>query len=137
MQVRVGETGTLPTKAHKGDAGWDLYAPCDFVVPAKGFSDRINLGIGIAIPAIHVGFVMERSSQGKKGIFSTGPVVDHGYTGDIHLTLGNLSSEDVEYKKGDRVAQLVVFPIATETLEQVDQFEETERGTKAHGSSGK
>lgn len=138
MKVRVDTGGTLPTRAHRGDAGWDLYAPRYFVVPAGGYSERVDLRVGFEIPAGHVGFLMERSSQGKEGIFSAGPVVDHGYTGNIHLTLGNLGAEDKHYRAGDRVGQLVVFPIAdVEELEQVDAFAETERGANAHGSSGK
>ena len=137
MKVRVDQGGTLPTRAHRGDAGWDLYAPEDFVVPAGGFSDRVNLLVGFEIPAGHVGFVMERSSQGKNGIFSAGPVVDHGYTGNVHITLGNMGEDHFHYSKGDRVGQLVVFPIADiEALEVVDQFEATERGEGAHGSTG-
>lgn len=136
MKVKVESYGTLPTKAHNGDAGWDLYAPIEFTVPAGGFSDRIDLGVGFEIPKGFVGFVMERSSQGKVGIFSAGPVVDHGYTGNVHLTLGNLGDEDRVYEAGSRVAQLVVFPINEEGLEEVSEFAETERGDKAHGSSG-
>jgi len=125
----------MPTKGHEGDAGWDLYTPVDFTVPAKGFSDRINLLVGFEIPRGYVGFVMERSSQGKKGLSSTGPVVDHGYTGDVHATLTNSSDEDVVYSKGDRVAQLVVLPVFTEGLE-LSSVLEGERGDNGHGSTG-
>ena len=126
----------MPTKVHETDAGWDLYAPEGFTVPAQGFSSRINLGVGFEIPVGYAGFVIERSSQGKKGLVSVGPVVDHGYTGDVHLTLCNNSNEEVVYEKGDRVAQLVVSCISTEALEQADELE-GERGNNGHGSSGR
>lgn len=136
MKVRVAAHGTLPTKAHSGDAGWDLYAPDTIIVPAHGFSNRINLGVGFEIPAGYCGFVTERSSQGKNGVFSAGPCVDHGYTGDVHLTLGNMSDEDVVYQKGDRVAQLVVFPVFDEYLEESEELS-GDRGDKGHGSTGR
>lgn len=137
MKVRLRDFGTLPAKAHATDAGFDLYAPETIVVPAHGFSNRVNLGFGIEIPAGHAGFVMERSSQGKVGVFSAGPVVDHGYTGDVHLTLGNMSDEDVVYQAGDRVAQLVVFPIAdVHELEVVESLS-GDRGDNGHGSTGR
>lgn len=135
MKVRVKEFGTFPTKAHPTDAGFDLYAPEDFTVLSMNYSDRINLGVGFEIPAGFVGVVLERSSQGKKGLFSIGPVVDCGYTGDVHLTLCNMSDEDVHYSKGDRVAQLVVHPISNETLELADELS-GERGDNSHGSTG-
>ena len=125
----------MPTKGHDGDAGWDLYTPVSFEVPAKGFSERINLLVGFEIPKAHAGLVIERSSQGKKGLGSVGPVVDHGYTGDVHVTLCNSSEEVVRYGAGDRVAQLVVVPVFDGQLELSETLE-GERGDNGHGSTG-
>ena len=136
MKVRLQPWATMPTRAHDTDAGYDLYAPSGFSVPAKGFSERISLGVGFEIPAGHVGMVVERSSQGKKGVFSAGPAIDHGYTGDAHVTLGNMSDEDVQYQVGDRIAQLIVFPVLLEELEQVEELE-GDRGDNGHGSTGR
>lgn len=137
MKVRVDTGGTLPTRAHRGDAGWDLYAPEGFTIPPLGSSERIDLRVGFEIPKGHVGLVLERSSQGKAGIFALGCVVDHGYTGNVHITLGNTNPEAKQYFAGDRVGQLVVLPIADiEALEQVEELE-GERGENAHGSTGR
>jgi len=126
-----------PTKAHGTDAGFDIYSPIDFEVYAHSFSDRINLGVGFEIPEGYCGYVVERSSQGKKGINVIGPVVDVGYTGNVHVTLVN--NTDVSYfvEKGDRVCQMLLLKIGNEELEEVEEFEITERGTNSHGSSGK
>lgn len=138
MKVRVDTGGTLPTRAHRGDAGWDLYAPKAFSIAPTCISERLDLKVGFEIPYGHVGLVKERSSQGRVGVFSIGQVVDHGYTGNVHVTLVNNGDATAHYSAGDRVAQLIVLPIANiEALEQVETFEETERGDKAHGSSGK
>lgn len=125
-----------PTKAHLTDAGYDIYSPIDIEVPAHSFSKRINLGVGFEIPEGYCGYVVERSSQGAKGINAIGPVVDHGYTGNIHVTLVNNDDFAYNINKDDRICQMLLLYVGNEELEEVDSFEETERGTGAHGSSG-
>lgn len=126
-----------PTKGHATDAGFDLYSPVDLIIEAHDFSPRINLGVGFEIPEGYCGYVVERSSQGKVGINVIGPVVDHGYTGNVHATLINNQSGPYQVKKGDRICQLLLLKVGMETLEEVNEFESTERGTGSHGSTGK
>lgn len=125
-----------PTKAHKTDAGYDIYSPIDFALGAGEVSHRIDLGVGFEVPQLYCGYVVERSSQGKRGIHVIGPVVDHGYTGNIHVTLVNNGTDVYVVKKGERICQMLLLRIGMEELEEVTEFEETERSDKAHGSSG-
>lgn len=125
-----------PTKGHESDAGFDIYAPFDFIVGPGSLSDRINLGVGFEVPKGYVGIISERSSQGKKGIQTIGNIVDYGYTGNVHVTLINNGTEPYEIKKGDRICQIYFSAIFMDSLEEVDSFEQTERGDGAHGSTG-
>lgn len=125
-----------PTKAHKTDAGYDIYSPETFEVEAHSFSKRINLGVGFEIPIGYCGYVVERSSQGAKGINVIGPVVDVGYTGNVHATLVNNTDKTHFVNKGDRICQILLLAISMEELEEVNEFNLSDRGDKSHGSSG-
>lgn len=135
MKFRKNTGVITPTKGYSTDAGWDLYSPVQFTVKAHAMSDRIDMGIGFEIPFGYVGFIMERSSQGKKGIHSIGPVVDHGYTGNVHVTLVNNSEVDYTVNLNDKISQLVVIPVFLESLEEGELT--GERGDNGHGSTGR
>ena len=124
-----------PTKGHSTDAGYDIYSPVDMIIESH-MSPRINLGVGFEVPKGYVGIISERSSQGKKGISTVGNIVDHGYTGNVHVTLINDGPEPYIIKKGDRICQIYFTAILMEDLEEVGLFESTERGEGAHGSTG-
>jgi dUTP pyrophosphatase len=72
----------------------------------------------------------------KRGLFGEG-VIDSGYTGSIKVKLYNSTSRNVKFYRGDKIIQLVMLPIYTPELEQVDRLEETERGDNGFGSSGR
>lgn len=138
IQFKLQPWGKAPFKKHATDAGWDLFAPDNYIVPPHSISERINLGIAFNIIPGHFGTVVERSSQGKNGINSIGTVVDVGYNGDIHVTLVNNGHEPYEINVGDRICQIIFPMLYTGELEEVfEHFPETERGTGAHGSTGK
>lgn len=136
MEVRVDQGGRLPTKGHPTDAGWDLYSPKDFVVEPHSFSERVDLAVGFGIPEGHCGYIVERSGMGRSGLACIGPVVDHGYTGNVHVTLVNNQDFPYEVSKGDRVCQMLLVQVSMEGLEQVDELV-GERGNHGHGSTGK
>lgn len=126
-----------PTKGHTTDAGYDIYSPIDLIIEGNNFSHRIDLGVGFQIPEGYVGIIAERSSQGKVGVTTAGNVVDFGYTGNVHVTLINHQNIPIQINKGDRICQLVIFKIGMFELEEVESFKETERGDRAHGSTGR
>lgn len=135
MKFRRDEGVEAPTKAHATDAGYDLYAPHGIALMPGACTARIDLGVGFAVPEGFCGFVVERSSQGKKGVSAVGPVVDHGYTGNVHVTLVNNGPEPYTAEKGDRICQMLVLATSTEGLEEVGELEGA-RGDNGHGSSG-
>lgn len=137
MKFKKEQWAETPTKGHITDAGYDLYSPDTYIIEGHTFSHRINLGVGFEIPEGYVGIISERSSQGKVGLHTVGNVVDHGYTGNVHVTLINHQDGPVQINKGDRICQLLLIKIGMEELEEVTEFNETERGDGAHGSTGK
>jgi len=135
MRFRRDKGIPVPVKGHGGDAGWDLHAPYNFTLLPGETSERIDLGVGFEVPLWFCGFVVERSSQGKKGIHAIGPVVDNGYTGNVHVTLVNNSTVPYKVEEGDRICQMILLRVGLEELEEVDTIE-GERGDNGHGSTG-
>ncbi len=142
--------------AHEGDAGLDLCATED-VTLYPGQWQMVGSGVEMAIPKGFVGLVVPRSGMGCKGLVlkNTIGVIDAGYRGEIKVPLLNNSPTHVwvrtweevhaakpnvdgaiRVRKGDRVAQLLIVPVAQASLVQVDTLDETERGEGSFGSTG-
>ena len=135
MKVKIDSGGFVPKRAHKNDAGLDLFSQCDLPILAKGIS-VFDTGVHVEIPAGYVGFVKSKSSLMLSGITTDG-TIDCGYTGSIRVVLFNHSDKDYEVKAGQKIAQLVVLPIITPDVEIVGHLDQTERGTGGFGSTGK
>ena len=134
--LKVSPEATLPTRAHHDDAGLDLYCLEDIVLPVQE-GKVTRTGIAMAIPAGHVGLVADRSSMAKRGVKTAGGVIDSGYRGEIHVVLRNISLEEIRIARGERIAQILIIPIATPAVQEVMSLDETMRGSKGFGSSGK
>ena len=136
--LRLDSELPMPQRAHPGDAGVDLHARVDAVL-AAGKWGMIPTGIAIAIPDGYVGLVAPRSGLAALHGVSVvnGPgVVDAGYRGEINVILINQGHEPVVFSRGDRIAQLVVVPVAIPELTEVDELPESARGRGGFGSSG-
>ena len=141
MRVKIDKTrgAFMPTRAHEADGGYDLYSPIDKTVyDLKG--TVIDTGVHVQIPRGYVGFIKSRSGMNIKQNVVCEGVIDSGYTGSIAVKLrlqsGNVYDR-VVIKRGDRIAQLVLLPVFTPDLEEVDELEETERGDGGFGSTGR
>lgn len=137
MKVKkFNKNAILPVRSHSTDAGLDMFLPNDLEIkPLETVC--IGFGLGFEIPEGYAGIFVPRSSIGKKGLYISPAIVDCGYTGEVHLIATNLSQETMNYKQGDRLCSLVLFNILTPTLQEVEEFQETERGSKGLGSSGR
>jgi len=134
--MRVSPEATLPTRAHPDDAGMDLYSLEDVILePSQGKVTKT--GIAMAIPQGFVGMVADRSSLGKRGVKTAGGIIDAGYRGEIHIVLWNISAEPIQLKRGERIAQLLILPIATPAVVEVAKLDDTQRGANGFGSTGK
>ena len=137
MKVKILEGGFAPTIAYQSDAGFDVYSPTDNFIIRRG-RKQIKLGIAIEIEKDEVAIMSERSSQAINfGLTSIGNIVDSSYRGEISIILANTGDKDIEVKRGDKIGQIVVCKLGERKVEVVEELSETERGEKAHGSSGK
>lgn len=134
MRVVVDVGANIPTRAHKDDAGLDLYATKGGWIWPKS-RKVFGTGVHAEIPQGYVGMLTSKSGLMLKGITSRG-TIDCGYTGEIRAVLYNHSWLPVRIKKGQKITQLVLMRIAYPTLEFVDTLTETERANGGFGSSG-
>lgn len=125
-----------PYNAHRGDAGSDLRAGWSEVIHPGGRAD-IGTGIMAAIPVGYFGAVLGRSSLARKGIVVFPGTVDAPYRGEIVVTLFNFGNEKYSINRGDRIAQILVQPVKAVKWTEVDELDETDRGTNGFGSTGR
>ena len=128
----------VPAHAHRGDGGVDLYAR-DAARLGPGERAVVATGIAVAIPDGYAGFVTPRSGLAARHGISVvnGPgLVDAGYRGEIKVVLVNLSTEAFDVERGDRIAQLVVVPVAVQDFIEVEELPDSSRGAGGFGSTG-
>lgn len=128
----------LPTKAHIEDTGWDVYCISDTVI-TPGESKVVPIGLQLAY--ITPGYWIQvacRSGLGFKHNLAVHPgVIDEGYRGSLDILFRNLDKTKTHtLKKGDKVAQLIVYKNELSEVSFTDQVVETARGEKGFGSSG-
>lgn len=139
--VKIREDAKTPFKATSGSAGADMHA-CINEPVTFGAGERVMIptGIAVEIPSGFGGFIFPRSSLGvKNGI--TLPncvgVIDSDYRGEISIPLINFGREPYTVNPGDRIAQMVILPVADAEYELADELSPTERGEGGFGSTGK
>lgn len=137
---RLPHCFALPSYAHPGDAGLDLYAAIQAQQALEpGAFDRIPTGIAIELPVGYMAFVQPRSGlAAKHGItlLNTPGLIDSGYRGEIQVILVNHGKEVFRLKRGERIAQLVVLPVPQVEWIEVGQLSDTLRQEGGFGSSG-
>ncbi len=137
-QLRVqhlDEQAKTPARSNPTDAGLDLYNLEYGGVP-HGSIRKFRTGIAVAIPDGYVGLICDRSSLGAKGLKVMGGVIDSGYRGEIIVALANATPHTQYLNPGDRIAQLLLIPVALPIAVRVDSLEETQRGSGGFGSTG-
>ena len=143
MELKVSllaEAAMLPTRAHDGDAGLDLYAS---EAAHLGPGERWGVGTGIAleIPPGHAGLVLPRSGLARDhgiALVNAPGLIDAGYRGEVRVLLLNTDPAQVfRIQPGERIAQLVLAPIALAEPVQVEALAESGRGEGGFGSSGR
>ena len=132
---RLTETARLPTRAYAGDAGLDLYAD-EYRIVRAGNRAMVNTGLAVAIPPGYVGLIWPRSGlAAKHGISVDAGVIDAGYRGRIKVLLTNSSNEEYTVRVGDKIAQLLIQPVALMAPVEVDELDASERDAGGFGSS--
>lgn len=139
---RVRESALLPTRATPGSAGLDLYAciPAPLALPPGGHL-LVPTGIALQLPSPDLAaFVFARSGLAIRhgiGLLNGVGVVDSDYTGEIQVGLVNQGSEAYQLLPQERIAQLVILPVALLAVVEVEELSETQRGEGGFGSTGR
>ncbi len=127
----------LPQYAHIGDVGMDLFSYEDYELK-PGERKVFFLGFAMEFPLGYAAIVKDKSSLPfKAGIHTMGGVYDAGYRGEYNVNLINLGQESYQIKKGDKIAQIVVYPVVIPELVEVTDLAESSRGEGRFGSTGK
>ena len=137
--LRLRPGGRVPERAHPGDAGLDLVA-AEARDLAPGARVAVPTGIAIAVPPGHAGLVLPRSGLARRhGVtLANAPgLIDAGYRGELLVVMINLGAEAHRVEAGDRIAQLVIAPIAMSRAVQTNALPPSDgRGEGGFGSTG-
>jgi len=134
---RLSENAKLPTKAHLGDLGYDLYTS-EGVAIFPSETKVVKTGIAIQFPEGYGGFIKDRSSVAtKRGLHVVAGVIDNGYIGEICVALYNGTDSLVHIIPNEKIAQLVLIPTVDFEVEEVDEVIPTDqRADGGFGSTG-
>jgi dUTP pyrophosphatase len=137
--MKLRDDAVLPSRAHSGDAGFDLSA-CEEVTIGVGERATVGTGLAIEIPDGHTGLVAPRSGLALRhglSMVNAPGVIDAGYRGEVRMILLNTDREHAfTVERGMRIAQLVVVPIAAVEVIETREVTATDRGEGGFGSSG-
>ncbi|MFN2588703.1 MAG: dUTP diphosphatase [Actinomycetota bacterium] len=143
MRIRVRRLDPelpLPSYARPGDAGLDLLA-AEPVLLKPGERAAVPTGLAVEIPRGYAGFVHARSGRALReglALVNAPGLIDAGYRGEIKVIVVNLDPyEPIHVERGDKIAQLVVQPVAAAELEEADDLDPTDRGPGGFGSTGR
>lgn len=125
-----------PTYAHPGDAGMDIFSNEDCIIlPGKRY--LVSTGWSLELPEGYVSLIWDKSGIASKfGITTMGGVIEHTYRGEYKILLFNTTDNEYVIKKGDKIAQILIQPITTVEIEEVEELSETARGEGGFGSTG-
>jgi len=139
MQIKIKKlklNAKLPSYAYPGDVGMDLYAieektlePGEHYFFYHGFALEFEEG--------HAAIVKDKSSVSKAGLHTMGGVFDAGYRGEYNTHLVNLSDKPYTIEAGDKISQLIIYPVAIADLKEVNELSDSSRGIGAFGSTGR
>jgi len=134
---KINPLARLPEYAHPGDVGLDLLSLEDYDLK-RGERKVFFIGLAFEFPNGFAAIVKDKSSlPNKAGLHTMGGVYDAGYRGEYNVQLINLGEETYHISKGDKIAQLVIFPVEIAELEETHELSESRRGEGRFGSTGK
>jgi dUTP pyrophosphatase len=136
---RLDDGLPLPQRAHPGDAGADLFTTEDLELQ-PGHRGIVGTGVCIALPDGYAAFVLPRSGLAARHgvtVVNAPGTVDAGYRGEIKVVLLNTDAEQpVRFRRGDRIAQLVIQRVERPIFREVATLPGSHRGAGGHGSTG-
>jgi dUTP pyrophosphatase len=140
IKIKVTKYGSAPVRAHATDAGADLVSK-ENILLTRNVRTLVPTGVHVEIPPGYVGLLFPRSSLSKRKIVMTNSVgvIDSDYRGEIMASLmylGELNKVQIQIDAGERIVQLVIVPIVLAKFIEVDELDNTARGSGGFGSTG-
>jgi dUTP pyrophosphatase len=135
---KVEEDAKIPSYAHPGDAGMDLYA-AESVVLKPGERTIVSTGFKMALPEGYEAQIRPKSGLAAKhgvSVVNTPGTVDAGYRGIVGVILINHGNEEFAVEKNMKIAQMVINKVENPDIEEVDELDDTSRGEGGFGSTG-
>ncbi|MBM3806043.1 MAG: dUTP diphosphatase [Actinobacteria bacterium] len=137
---RLDKDLPLPAPAHAGDAGIDLHARVDALLPARGGRVLVPTGVAVAIPPGFFGQVVPRSGLALKhgiSLVNTPGIIDSGYRDELQVIMINTDPKnDYQVRRGDRIAQLIIQRVVATSWQVVEELDGFDRGG-GFGHSGR
>jgi dUTP pyrophosphatase len=138
--TKLNDAAVIPTRAHPGDAGLDLYST-EIAHLGPGERWAVGTGIAVEIPEGHAGLVLPRSGLAREhgiALVNSPGLIDAGYRGEIRVLLLNTDpAETVRIEAGARIAQLLVTPVVIADPVEATELSDSARGDGGFGSSGR
>lgn len=126
----------LPKYALPGDVGMDLFSLDDYTLQ-PGERKFFFLGFAMEFENGYASIIKDKSSMAKKGLHTMGGVFDAGFRGEYNVLLINLDTEPYQIEKGNKIAQLIIYPVVIAELEEAAELSDSTRGLGQFGSTGK
>ena len=126
----------LPSYAHPGDVGMDVYSLEEKTLE-PGEHHIFFVGFALEFPVGYAVIVADKGSVSKAGLHTMGGVFDAGYRGEYNIHLVNLSDKAYTVEIGDKIAQLIVYPVEIPQIEEATELADSSRGEGRFGSTGK
>ena len=134
---KLHKDAKIPTRALKGDVGFDLYS-IETIVILPGEHAMVETGIALEMPKGYYCEIHSRSGLRKKGVFPPVGIIDQNYRGSLGIILYNFSNKAITIYKGDRIAQLIFKQyIESIRFKEVKKLTKSVRGSKGFGSTGR
>ena len=136
MKVKLDEGAYAPTRAHETDAGLDLYSREKKILHA-GECACFDTGVHIELPRGHCAMLVSKSGLNVRNDITSTGLIDEGYSGSIVVKLYNHGDRETLINSGDKISQLVIFPVRYEPVEIADEISAGARGDAGFGSTGR
>lgn len=140
--IQTHADAVLPQQKHidklTGDSGYDVTAVEDIVIPARGAAVvPVGLQLAEVPPGIWIRIESRSGTNFKHLVSAFSGIIDNQYRGSLDVQLNNRSDVDYQVKKGDRIAQLVMYPLIVVDTAWAEQATPTDRGAQGFGSTGR
>lgn len=133
---KLNDSAVLPSVAHEGDAGMDIFAS-ETVEIAPSARIAVPTGIAMAVPQGFVALVWDKSGRAlNDGLKTMAGVIDSGYRGEVKIVVLNTADTLVTIHAGEKIAQILIQSVETPIITEVESLDDTERGSGGFGSTG-